>query len=109
MKPEQRLDTQSRFGSWARKFIKRLAPGALAKLAQEVAETHDLARLLRKRIHSRLTPEEETRMRQQLIDLCKCIPALAIFAAPGGCLLLPILIKVLPFNLLPTAFADEGE
>ena len=34
---------------------------------------------------------------------------LALFAVPGGSLLLPIMIKVLPFNLLPTAFTTEDE
>ena len=42
-----------------------------------------------------------------MIDLAKTIPALAIFAAPGGMLLLPILIKLLPFNLLPSSFIDR--
>jgi hypothetical protein len=32
------------------------------------------------------------------------VPALAIFAAPGGMLLLPLLAKLLPFNLLPSAW-----
>ena len=39
--------------------------------------------------------------------VAKAIPALAIFAAPGGMLLLVALAKVLPFNLLPSAFQDE--
>jgi hypothetical protein len=39
--------------------------------------------------------------------VAKAIPALAIFAAPGGLLLLVALAKVLPFNLLPSAFQDE--
>jgi hypothetical protein len=39
--------------------------------------------------------------------VAKVIPALAIFAAPGGVLLLLALSKVLPFNLLPSAFQDE--
>ena len=43
-------------------------------------------------------------MKVQLIDLAKAVPALAIFAAPGGMLLLPILAKVLPFNVLPSAW-----
>jgi len=51
-----------------------------------------------------LTAEERRRMRQELIDLAKAIPALAIFAAPGGLLLLAALAKVLPFSLLPSAF-----
>jgi uncharacterized membrane protein YebE (DUF533 family) len=55
-------------------------------------------------IGQRLTSEERRRMRQELIDLAKAIPALAIFAAPGGLLLLAALAKVLPFSLLPSAF-----
>ena len=41
------------------------------------------------------------------MDVAKSIPALAIFALPGGGILLPILIKVLPFNILPSSFQDE--
>ena len=55
-------------------------------------------------IGQQLTAEERRRMRQELIDLAKAIPALAIFAAPGGLLLLAALAKVLPFSLLPSAF-----
>jgi hypothetical protein len=47
-------------------------------------------------------------MRSQLIDVAKAVPALAIFAAPGGILLLLALAKVLPFDLLPSAFREEG-
>src|SRR5207302_123907 len=53
-----------------------------------------------------LTDVERKKVRDQLIDLAKTIPALAIFAAPGGMLLLPILLKLLPFNLLPSSFND---
>jgi len=51
-----------------------------------------------------LTSDEKRRMRLELIDLAKAIPALAIFAAPGGLLLLAALAKVLPFSILPSAF-----
>jgi hypothetical protein len=40
----------------------------------------------------------------QLVDLAKAVPALAIFAAPGGMLLLPLLAKLLPFSVLPSAW-----
>ena len=36
------------------------------------------------------------------------MPALAVFAAPGGALLLPILVKLLPFNFLPSAWDKVG-
>jgi hypothetical protein len=51
-----------------------------------------------------LTVDERLRMRLELIDLAKAIPALAIFAAPGGLLLLAALARVLPFSILPSAF-----
>ena len=43
----------------------------------------------------------------QLIDIAKVIPSLAVNSLPGGMVMLGILIKVLPFNLLPSAFAND--
>lgn len=79
------------------------------RLMQEARETGDLAVLLTKaaRRGQKLTGEERKRMRAQLIDVAKVIPALAIFAAPGGILLLAALAKVLPFSLLPSSFQDS--
>jgi hypothetical protein len=77
------------------------------RLMQEVRETGDLAVLLTKLARGqKLSGEERKRMREQLIDVAKAIPALAIFAAPGGILLLAALAKVLPFSLLPSAFQE---
>ena len=79
----------------------------LDRILQEIRETGELAQLLaRASAGGTLTPEEKAKVREQLIDLAKTIPALAIFAAPGGMLLLPILVKLLPFNLLPSSFSD---
>ncbi len=77
------------------------------RLAQEVRETGELAVLLAAASVRPLTREETTKVKAQLIDICKTIPALAIFALPGGGLLLPVLTRVLPFNILPSAFAEE--
>ncbi|MFL5347154.1 MAG: LETM1 domain-containing protein [Hyalangium sp.] len=78
------------------------------RLMQEARETGDLAVLLAKAARGQsLTREERKRMRAQLIDVAKAIPALAIFVAPGGVLLLIALSKVLPFSLLPSSFQDE--
>ncbi len=80
----------------------------LGRLMQEVRETGDLAVLLAKAARGQtLTRDERRRMRAQLIDVAKAIPALAIFAAPGGVLLLIALSKVLPFSLLPSSFQGE--
>jgi len=35
------------------------------------------------------------------------VPALAIFAAPGGMLLLPLLAKLLPFSVLPSSWDKD--
>ena len=79
----------------------------LDRLLQEIRETRELGELLAKAAGGgTLSREEKSKVRQQLIDLAKTIPALAIFAAPGGMLLLPILFKLLPFNLLPSSFVD---
>ena len=78
------------------------------RLLQEIRETGELAELLAKATAGNdLTATEKAKVREQLIDLAKTIPALAIFAAPGGMLLLPIILKLLPFNLLPSSFVDE--
>ncbi|WNG49992.1 hypothetical protein F0U60_42115 [Archangium minus] len=78
------------------------------RLMQEVRKTGELYHLLTKAARRQpLTAEERQRMRAQLIDVAKAIPALAIFAAPGGMLLLIALAKVLPFKLLPSSFQDE--
>jgi len=79
----------------------------LDRILQEIRETGELAQLLaRASAGGTLTAQEKVKVREQLIDLAKTIPALAIFAAPGGMLLLPILVKLLPFNLLPSSFSD---
>lgn len=80
------------------------------RLLREVKETGELSVLLTQAARGRkLTGDEKRKVRAQLIDVAKAIPALAIFAAPGGVLLLIALAKVLPFNLLPSAFQDDEE
>jgi hypothetical protein len=88
--------------------IQRTLEKNFHRLMQEVRETGELSVLLTKAARGqKLTKEERAKTRAQLIDVAKAIPALAIFAAPGGLLLLVALAKVLPFNLLPSAFQDE--
>jgi hypothetical protein len=64
---------------------------------------------LNKSISQDLTEEEKAKVKEQLYDILKTIPALAIFLVPFGTLILAILIKYLPFNILPSAFASENE
>ncbi len=82
----------------------------LGALVTEIRETGELGTLLaRAAAGQRLSTEEKRKIRTQLVDLAKAVPALALFAAPGGALLLPLLVKLLPFNLLPSAWEKVGE
>lgn len=79
----------------------------LRKVVQEVRETGELAKLLTAASVRELTPEEFAKVKAQLLDVCRTIPALAVFMIPGGAFLLPLLIKALPFSILPSAFNEE--
>jgi len=77
-------------------------------IATEFRKTGELGSLLAKATTGqKLTPTERRKVKEQLIDLAKAVPALAIFAAPGGLVLLPLLAKLLPFDLLPSAFQSK--
>ncbi len=81
----------------------------LDAIVTEVRRTGELGQLLAKAASGRtLDADEKRTVKLQLLDLAKAVPALAIFAAPGGMLLLPILAKLLPFSVLPSAW-DEKE
>lgn len=94
----------------ATRQVERVVRDNLQALLTEVRETGQLARLLLKAASDEdLTQEEFALVRDQLLDICKTIPSLALLAAPGGSVLVAVLIKVLPFSLLPSAFTDQDE
>jgi len=87
--------------------VVKLVKKNVDNIMNEIEETKELSELLLKATTKPLTAEEKQKVQEQLIDVAKSIPALAIFALPGGGILLPVLIKVLPFNILPSSFQDE--
>lgn len=88
--------------------VTSVVTGNLEALVSELRETGELGQLLAQAAAGRsLSPEEKRKVKAQLVDLAKAVPALAIFAAPGGMLLLPLLAKLLPFNMLPSSW-DKG-
>lgn len=101
--------TLGRLGRTMERSIDRIVRRNLTAIGTELAETGDLAVLLARATHKPLTPEENARVRQQLLDLAKAVPSLAIVAAPGGTVLLPVLAKVLPFSILPSSFDEPDE
>lgn len=76
------------------------------RLIKEISESKDLMILLGQSTVRDLSKEEKQQMKQQLLDVCKTIPSLAIFILPGGSLLLPLLVKFIP-QLLPSAFNEN--
>ena len=88
-------------------LITRRVKKNLDRVMQEIQETRELYDLLMKTTTTKLSVAEKQKVQEQLLDIAKTIPALAICALPGGGLLLPILIKILPFNLLPSSFHEE--
>ena len=76
------------------------------RLLKEIKGSQELVRLITKSTHSDLSAQEKKKIQEQLLDIFKSIPSLAIFILPGGAMLLPIFIKLIP-KLLPSAFDDN--
>ncbi|WP_055437577.1 LETM1-related biofilm-associated protein [Lacinutrix algicola] len=76
------------------------------RLYKELSQSKELMLLLTKSTVKDLTKEEQKKVNDQLLDIFKAIPSLAIFLLPGGALLLPLVIKFIP-KLLPSAFDDN--
>jgi len=88
--------------------IKRIIDENSAKIVQEVRETKELYQLLVKwSKEGTLTELEKEKVKTQLLDIAKTVPALAIFIVPFGSLILLFLIKTLPFNILPSSFSAD--
>ena len=86
--------------------IKALVNKNKASLLKEISESKEIVFLIKKSIKTDLSEEEKLKVKEQLLDICKAIPAFTIFMLPGGALLLPILIKLIP-DILPSAFRDN--
>lgn len=86
--------------------IKQLLHRNKLRLHQELLQSKEAMHLIKKSMHAHLTEEEKLKIRVQLLDICKAIPAFAVFMLPGGALLLPLLIKLIP-DILPSAFQED--
>ena len=76
------------------------------RLVKELRESKELMILLRRSTQRELTDQEYKKIQEQLLDIFKSIPSLAIFLLPGGAILLPLFIKFIP-RMLPSAFDDN--
>lgn len=85
--------------------IKTLLEKNKKSLLQEVKESKELAFLIKESTKRKLDEEEKEKVKEQLLDICKSIPAFTVFMLPGGAILLPLLVKLIP-NILPSAFKE---
>lgn len=88
------------------KMVTKLISRNSKRLYQELKDSKELMVLLSQSTIRSLSPEEQKKVQEQLLDIFKSIPSLAIFLLPGGALLLPLVVKFIP-KLLPSAF-DEN-
>ncbi|MBI1837612.1 MAG: hypothetical protein HYR91_10160 [Flavobacteriia bacterium] len=76
------------------------------KIGVELKQSKELIFLIKKSATEDLTKEEKEVVKTQFMDIIKSMPSLAIFMLPGGALLLPLILKVIP-DLIPSAFRDN--
>ncbi|EAR01669.1 LETM1-related biofilm-associated protein [Maribacter sp. HTCC2170] len=88
------------------KIVNKLILRNSKRLQKELSESKELVALISKSTIRDLSSEEKKKVQSQLLDIFKSIPSLAIFMLPGGAVLLPIFIKLIP-KLLPSSF-DEN-
>ncbi len=88
------------------KMVNKLITRNSKRLYQELKDSKELMVLLSQSTVRDLNKDEQKKVQDQLIDVFKSIPSLAIFLLPGGALLLPLVVKFIP-KLLPSAF-DEN-
>ena len=87
-------------------MVSKLISRNSKRLQIELRESKELMRLLSQSTIRDLSDNEQKKLQEQLLDVFKTIPSLAIFLLPGGALLLPLVVKFIP-KLLPSAFDDN--
>jgi len=90
------------YRSFSRRWIKILGRNKV-KLINEIKQNQELLALVNKSFAHELTPEEKEKVKYQFREVAKSMPAVAIFMLPGGAILLPIIMRIIP-DLVPSAF-----
>lgn len=104
------LQEKNNFSVISDQFIKRMTKVVNENkkmISTEIKESRELMQLLTKSAKDDLTPEEQIKVRNQLIDILKILPTFVIIALPGSFLTLPLLMKILPESALPSAFQNK--
>lgn len=99
-------DPLSNFYFNSTQLVSKLIKRNSKRIIKELTQSKELMILLTQATTRELTKKEQTKVQLQLLDMFKTIPSLAIFILPGGAILLPIVVKLIP-NMLPSAFDDN--
>jgi hypothetical protein len=78
-------------------------------LQREIRQSKELVALLAKSTRQELTTEEWDKVKYQLIEILKTIPAFTIFMLPMGSVTLPFLIRLFPRSWLFPNLYDEDD
>ena len=76
------------------------------KLISELKESKELVSLIKKSTTTELTKKEKELVKDQFMDILKSVPSIGIFLLPGGALLFPLILKIVP-DLMPSAFKEN--
>ena len=76
------------------------------RILQEIEESKEMVALIQKSKRTQLSTEEKTKVRQQLFDILKTVPMLAMLLIPGKMLIMPFLLQILPAEIYPSAFRE---
>ncbi len=98
-------ETKMVYSNLAKRYRKILGRNK-DKFLDEIRESKELMALVKKSTHTELTNKEKEIVKSQFKDILKSMPSIAIFLIPGGSLLLPLILKLVP-DMLPSAFQDN--
>lgn len=90
------------YSNFSKRWIKVLGRNK-DRFVEELRESGELLALVNKSRNTELTREEKEKVKSQFKDIAKSMPAVALFMLPGGTLILPIILRIIP-DLVPSAF-----
>ena len=81
--------------------IRKMAERNAMRIAAEMQGKSELNNLLEKAKADNLSDKEASRLKDDLIEVLKKVPTFVIIGLPTTFLTLPMLLKILPSNILP--------
>ncbi len=98
------LQDKHSFKDISERYVERLSK-TLEKnseqLSRLISENKELQHLLEKMAGEDLNDEEQIQLRTQLLQALKELPTFVVISLPGSFLTLPLLLNILPENILP--------